>query len=123
MEVMEDMEGLPDCRLGRVRTGLAWTSRPGERYLRSPSERWLGECGVQERARLLGLVQRALSQGTTKVVVFVSGDQVSSAVCDDPVCRSQHWAELMAKRMPESDEDGPSQVCLVRGKPSVHLHM
>ena len=50
----------------------------------------------QERARLLGLVQKTLSAGRTGAVVFVSGDQ--------------HWGELMAKRMPESEQFGPSQV-------------
>ena len=50
----------------------------------------------QERARLLGLVQKTLATGRTGAVVFVSGDQ--------------HWGELMAKRMPESEQFGASQV-------------
>jgi len=49
----------------------------------------------QERAKLLGLAQRAINQGNTKAVVFVTGDQ--------------HWAELMTKEMPESEAYGPAQ--------------
>ena len=57
-------------------------------------EMW-GEVPLQ-RERLLGLAQRSVNRGKTKLVIFVSGDQ--------------HWAELMAKRMPESSEWGPTQV-------------
>jgi len=49
----------------------------------------------KERLRLLGLAQKAVNEGKTKVVIFVSGDQ--------------HWAELMAKKMPQSEAFGPSQ--------------
>jgi hypothetical protein len=41
-----------------------------------------------ERERLLRLVQRALQLGTTRAIVFVSGDQ--------------HWAEFSAKTIPET---------------------
>ena len=50
----------------------------------------------RERLRLLGLAQKSINEGKTKAVIFVSGDQ--------------HWAELMAKKMPDSVEFGPSQV-------------
>jgi len=50
----------------------------------------------KERLKLLGLAQKSINEGRTKAVIFVSGDQ--------------HWAELMAKKMPESAEFGPSQV-------------
>jgi alkaline phosphatase D len=50
----------------------------------------------QERARLLGLAQRAVNNGHTRAVIFLSGDQ--------------HWGELLAKRMPDSPEFGPAQV-------------
>jgi len=49
----------------------------------------------QERLKLLGLAQKSINEGMTKVVIFVSGDQ--------------HWAELMAKKVPESDNFGHSQ--------------
>jgi len=49
----------------------------------------------QERLKLLGLVQKSINDGNAKAVIFVSGDQ--------------HWAELMAKQMPESNKFGPSQ--------------
>ena len=48
-----------------------------------------------ERLRLLGLAQRAINTGKAAAVIFVSGDQ--------------HWAELMAKRLPSSDQFGHSQ--------------
>ena len=57
-------------------------------------EMW-GEVPLQ-RERLLGLAQRSLNRGRTRLVIFVTGDQ--------------HWAELMAKRMPESERWGPAQV-------------
>ena len=49
-----------------------------------------------EREKLLGMAQRSINRGKTQVVMFVSGDP--------------HWAELMAKRMPDSEVWGPSQV-------------
>jgi len=49
----------------------------------------------RERLRLLGSAQRSINEGKTKAVIFVSGDQ--------------HWAEIMAKKMPESEIFGPSQ--------------
>ena len=82
----------------------------------------------QERARLLGLTQRALNEGNTNAVVFVTGDQVGeykyncfegSQQKDEiadvilPFSFVQHWAELMAKQMPESEAYGPSQVMMV----------
>ena len=66
------------------------TDRPEQH----PNQMW-GEV-PQERERLVGLAQRSINTGKTKAVIFVSGDQ--------------HWAELMAKRMPASDQWGPSQV-------------
>ena len=33
--------------------------------------------------------------------------------CDDVILLGQHWAELMAKQMPESEAYGPSQVKIV----------
>jgi len=72
--------------IAEVGEGPDW---PGTSY-----ESW-GEI-PQERARLLGLSQRALNEGKTNAIVFVTGDQ--------------HWAELMAKEMPESEAYGPSKV-------------
>ena len=43
----------------------------------------------QERARLLGLSQRALNEGKTNAVVFVTGDQVSPHNHDDVILPSQ----------------------------------
>ena len=43
----------------------------------------------QERARLLGLSQRALNEGKTNAVVFVTGDQVSPHNHDDVFLPSQ----------------------------------
>ena len=37
----------------------------------------------QERARLLGLSQRALNEGNTNAVVFVTGDQVMIVIFED----------------------------------------
>jgi len=59
-----------------------------------PYEMW-GEVPLQ-RERLLGLTQKSINMGNTKLIIFVSGDP--------------HWAELMVKRMPESESWGPSQV-------------
>jgi alkaline phosphatase D len=59
-----------------------------------PFEAW-GEV-PQERARLLQAAQRSLNDGAAAAVVFVSGDQ--------------HWAELHAKRVPESAAGGAAQV-------------
>ena len=56
---------------------------------------------------MLGLAQRAINQGNTKAVVFVTGDQVANT---HTLLLSQHWAELMAKQMPESEAYGPAQV-------------
>jgi len=67
----------------------------GKQYWHGTSYEDWGEI-PQERARLLGLAQRALNQGNTRAVVFVSGDQ--------------HWGELLAKRMPGSEEFGEEQV-------------
>ena len=50
----------------------------------------------KERLKLLGKAQKAINDGKTKAVIFVSGDQ--------------HWGELMAKRMPDSPNFGSSQV-------------
>jgi len=50
----------------------------------------------QERARLLGLAQQTLNSGSTSAIVFLSGDQ--------------HWGELLAKKMPKSEEFGAEQV-------------
>mmetsp|Transcript_15451 Transcript_15451/g.23322 ORF Transcript_15451/g.23322 Transcript_15451/m.23322 type:complete len:779 (+) Transcript_15451:122-2458(+) len=50
----------------------------------------------QQRAKLLQLCQKAINGGSTQHIVFISGDQ--------------HWAEIMAKKMPASDEFGPSVV-------------
>ena len=33
--------------------------------------------------------------------------------CDDVILLGQHWAELMAKQMPESEAYGPSKVKMV----------
>jgi len=63
-------------------------------YLGTSYENW-GEI-PQERAKLLGKAQKAINDGKAKVIVFASGDQ--------------HWAELMAKRMPTSATYGASQV-------------
>ena len=49
----------------------------------------------QERAKLLRKAQLAINRGKAKIIVFASGDQ--------------HWAELMAKRMPDSLDYGPAQ--------------
>jgi len=65
-----------------------------EHFLGTYTESW-GEI-PQERAKLLGLAQRTLNSGTTKAIVFLSGDQ--------------HWGELLAKRMPESEQFGGEQV-------------
>ena len=59
-----------------------------------PYEMW-GEI-PQQRERLLGMVQKSLNDGKTQLVMFVTGDP--------------HWAEFMAKRMPDSDQWGPGQV-------------
>jgi len=59
-----------------------------------PYEMW-GEVPLQ-RERLLGMTQKAINNKKTKLVIFVSGDP--------------HWAEFMAKKMPESDQWGPSQI-------------
>ena len=66
----------------------------GEEWYGVPYEMW-GEVPLQ-REKLLGLAQRSLNRGKTQLVMFVSGDP--------------HWAELMAKRMPDSEQWGPSQV-------------
>jgi alkaline phosphatase D len=63
-------------------------------YLGTSYESW-GEM-PQERAKLLGKAQKAINDGKAKVIVFASGDQ--------------HWAELMAKRMPASTTYGDPQV-------------
>ena len=64
------------------------------RWPGTPGEEW-GEV-PQERQRLLTLAQKALNDGVTKAVIFVTGDQ--------------HWGELLAKRMPASPEGGGEQV-------------
>ena len=71
--------------LARVGEGKYWY---GVRY-----EMW-GQVPL-EREKLLGLAQRSINNGKTKLVIFVSGDP--------------HWAEFMAKRMPASDVWGPEQ--------------
>ena len=65
-----------------------------DQWFSNPFELW-GEVPL-EREKLLGLAQRSINTGKSKVVVFVSGDQ--------------HWAEMMTKKMPDSDEWGQSQV-------------
>jgi alkaline phosphatase D len=60
-------------------------------YWQGPRGETWGEV-PQERARLLTAAQRSLNSGTTSAVLFVSGDQ--------------HWAELHAKRVPESTAGG-----------------
>jgi len=65
-----------------------------DHWLGTATESW-GEV-PQERARLLGLAQKTLNSGSTSAVVFLSGDQ--------------HWGELLAKKMPASEEFGDQQV-------------
>merc|ERR1712012_1176188 len=65
-----------------------------DHWLGTGTESW-GEV-PQERARLLGLAQKTLNSGSTSAVVFLSGDQ--------------HWGELLAKKMPASEEFGDQQV-------------
>ena len=81
---------------GNTNTFLESIARLGEdeQWYGVQYEMW-GEVPL-ERERLLGLAQRSINRGRSKAVIFVSGDQ--------------HWAELMAKRMPESEEWGPTQV-------------
>ena len=81
---------------GNTNTFLESIARLGEdeQWYGVQYEMW-GEVPL-EREKLLGLAQRSLNRGRSKAVIFVSGDQ--------------HWAELMAKRMPESEEWGPTQV-------------
>jgi alkaline phosphatase D len=50
----------------------------------------------QERTRLLQLAQKSINDGFSKKIIFISGDQ--------------HWAEIMAKKMPASDLYGASQI-------------
>ena len=64
------------------------------RWPGTPGEEW-GEV-PQERQRLLALAQKALNDGVTKAVIFVTGDQ--------------HWGELLAKRIPASPEGGGERV-------------
>ena len=49
----------------------------------------------QERARLLGLSQRALNEGNTNAIVFVTGDQVfdHNSHCDDTILPGQQRAD------------------------------
>ena len=75
-----------DDAIARLGEGELWWSNQYELWGEVP----------QERERLLGMAQRSINTGKTKAVIFVSGDQ--------------HWAELMAKAMPASDQWGPSQV-------------
>mmetsp|Transcript_14275 Transcript_14275/g.30999 ORF Transcript_14275/g.30999 Transcript_14275/m.30999 type:complete len:625 (-) Transcript_14275:98-1972(-) len=49
-----------------------------------------------ERARLLRLAQRSINEGRAKQVVFLTGDQ--------------HWVEIQAKRMSESEKHGKSRI-------------
>jgi alkaline phosphatase D len=49
----------------------------------------------QERTRLLQMAQRSINDGNAKHVIFISGDQ--------------HWAEIMAKKMPGSPSGGAPQ--------------
>ena len=81
---------------GNTNTFLESIARLGEddQWYGVQYEMW-GEVPL-EREKLLGLAQRSINRGRSKTVIFVSGDQ--------------HWAELMAKRMPESEEWGPTQV-------------
>lgn len=81
---------------GNTNTFLESIARLGEdeQWYGVQYEMW-GEVPL-EREKLLGLAQRSINRGKSKAVIFVSGDQ--------------HWAELMAKRMPESEEWGPTQV-------------
>merc|ERR1712012_13786 len=65
-----------------------------DHWLGTATESW-GEV-PQERARLLGLAQKTLNSGSTSAVVFLSGDQ--------------HRGELLAKKMPASEEFGDQQV-------------
>ena len=93
---------------GNTETFLESIARLGE------SEDWAGvqyemwgEVPLQ-REKLLGLAQRSVNRGKAKLVIFVTGDQ--------------HWGELMAKRMPESEEWGPTQVRgLIEVKPQIEL--
>jgi len=59
--------------------GESWSDWDGTHY-----ESW-GEI-PQSRARLLKLCQKAINDGKSKHIIFISGDQ--------------HWAEIMAKKMP-----------------------
>ena len=49
-----------------------------------------------ERARLLRMAQKSINTGQAEHVIFLTGDQ--------------HWAELQAKRMSESEDAGPSRI-------------
>ena len=82
--------------LGPLQREFHSNSRLGEdeQWYGVQYEMW-GEVPL-ERERLLGLAQRSVNRGRSRAVIFVSGDQ--------------HWAELQAKRMPESEEWGPTQV-------------
>ena len=73
-----------DDAIHSVNEDLYWQGPPFEEWGEVP----------QERARLLIAAQRSLNSGGAGAIVFVSGDQ--------------HWGELMAKRMPESEAGGGS---------------
>ncbi len=50
----------------------------------------------QDRAKLLQLSQKSINDGYAKRIIFLSGDQ--------------HWGEIMAKKMPSSNQYGSSQI-------------
>ena len=50
----------------------------------------------KERAKLLRLAQKSINTGQAEHVIFLTGDQ--------------HWAELQAKRLSDSEDAGPSRI-------------
>merc|ERR1719209_932363 len=84
---------------GEVPTERAQLLRLAQRTINSGSTSTIvflsGEVPT-ERAHLLGLAQRTINSGSTSTIVFLSGDQ--------------HWGELLAKKMPQSEEFGAERV-------------